>query len=763
MKSTKSNKVRALLAAATTLATVIGVLVATPASAVSVSPAAVCANGSCTVTFDHTGDYYQWTPPVGIKTLWFDVYGAQGGRSGGLGGKISGRFTSIPASLFVYVGGQGKTGSGQTGGFGGGGTSGSGHGDEGSGGGASDLRSSTALTDRLVVAGGGGGTGGWVGGAGGAGGSTIASAGTAGQGGAGGGATQIAGGSAGIGSAANNGTAGALGTGGAGGNGSTAGGGGGGGGYFGGGGAGGDGIPSGLDGGGGGGGSSFASIAATSTISHAKGVRTGNGQVVLTYTYAPVVTAFAPASAITNANATNFALAFSQDVQGLEATDFTFAGTASGCLVSSISGANASYTVAVSNCSDGTVLLNLAADAVFGATTGPNQVATSSTLTIDRKKPVFAITPPTTPTNLSVLPFAVSVDEPVTGLSASSFSVTGSSCAIGTVTGSAASYVVNVTGCASTATATLTVKVGVGADVAGNLGPASALASSSVIIDRVSPTVSAFTKSTASRNDLLVFELTLSESVDALTNDPQTFTVSGAGCVITKVSSVANVYSIWVTDCAEGASAKVVLESGALTDVAGNTGPVVDVSSPTVKVDDQLPRVTISADARANASVSPSFTVTFSETVTGLTLDTFTHSGTATGCVFTLTELTAGVSFRVATSGCSVGTLRMGIPPSSVTDPGGNLGPTTGIESASVIIDAASGSTTTGGGMARPRVIAKVGTTTRGATTMKAVSFGVAKAFKNADVGLAAIAATSAALMLGRSLTASKKLAATRK
>jgi len=117
MKSTKSNKVRALLAAATSLATVIGVLVATPASAVSVNPAAVCANGSCTVTFDHTGDYYQWTPPVGIKTLWFDVFGAQGGRSGGLGGKISGRFTSIPASLFVYVGGQGRTGSGQTGGF----------------------------------------------------------------------------------------------------------------------------------------------------------------------------------------------------------------------------------------------------------------------------------------------------------------------------------------------------------------------------------------------------------------------------------------------------------------------------------------------------------------------------------------------------------------------------------------------------------------------------------------------------------------------
>jgi hypothetical protein len=763
MKSTKSNSVRALLAAATTLATVIGALVATPASAVSVNPAAVCANGSCTVTFDYTGDYYQWAPPAGVKTLWFDVFGAQGGRSGGLGGKVSGRFTSIPASLFIYVGGQGKTGSGQTGGFGGGGTSGSGHGDEGSGGGASDLRSSTALADRLIVAGGGGGTGGWVGGAGGAGGSTIASAGTAGQGGAGGGATQLAGGSAGLGSAANNGTAGAIGIGGSGGNGSSGGGGGGGGGYFGGGGAGGDGIPSGLDGGGGGGGSSFSSIASTSTISHAKGVRAGNGQVVLTYTYAPVVTAFAPASAITNANGTNFALTLNQSVQGLEATDFTFSGTASGCLVSSISGANSSYTVAVSNCSDGTVLLNLAADGVFGATTGPAQVATSGMLTIDRKKPIFSIATAASPTNLSVLPFAVSVDEPVTGLTAASFSVSGASCTVGTLTGSGVNYVVNVTGCSSSTTAVLTVKAGVGADVAGNLGPASVLASSAVLIDRVSPSVSSFNKSNSSRNDLLVFELALSESVDALTNDPQTFSVSGSGCVITKVSNVANVYSIWVTDCAEGANAKVVLESGALTDAAGNSGPTVDVSSPTVKVDDQLPRVSISADARASASVSPSFTITFSEPVSGLTLDTFTHSGTATGCQFTLTELTAGLTYRFGTTECSVGTLRIGIPLASVSDASGNLGPTIGVDSASVIIDAASGSTQTGGGMARPRVIAKVGTTTRGASSMRAVSFGVAKVFKNADVGLAAIAATSAALMLGRSLATSKKVEATRR
>ncbi|MEY4078995.1 MAG: hypothetical protein RIS80_764, partial [Actinomycetota bacterium] len=94
-----SSRLRGGLAVVTALAALASALVATPAQAVSVNPTAVCANGSCTITFDYTGDYYQWTVPAGIRTMWFDVYGAQGGRSGGLGGKISGQFTTIPTTL----------------------------------------------------------------------------------------------------------------------------------------------------------------------------------------------------------------------------------------------------------------------------------------------------------------------------------------------------------------------------------------------------------------------------------------------------------------------------------------------------------------------------------------------------------------------------------------------------------------------------------------------------------------------------------------
>lgn len=729
-----SSRLRGGLAVVTALAALASALVATPAQAVSVNPTAVCANGSCTITFEYTGDYYQWTVPAGIRTMWFDVYGAQGGRSGGLGGKISGQFTTIPTTLYVYVGGQGKTGSGLTGGFNGGGTSGTGHGDEGSGGGASDLRTSTLVTDRVVVAGGGGGTGGWVGGTGGAGGSTIAAAGTAGQGGAGGGATQLAGGSAGAGNSANSGTVGASATGGTGGNGSTAGGGGGGGGYFGGGGGGGDGIPSGLDGGGGGGGSSYASIASTSTISHSQGVKTGNGQVVLTYNYAPTVSTFAPASSVSNATTATFNLSFNQNILGLDATDLTFTGTASGCTVSSITGSNASYVVTVANCSDGTVMLNLSADSIVGATYGPSALATSTTLTFDRKKPIFTISAPASPNNSTTLTFGVTADENVTGIAASSFTATGTGCAIGTVTGSAMSYSVTLTGCSTTASAALTLKANIATDFAANTGPTAALTSSTVTVDRVIPAVTSITKGASSRNDLLVFELVMSEIVTGMASTGTDWVVSGTGCKITKLTGAGTSYSMWVTDCADGVKASISLKANSLTDSAGNTGPASDTLSPEVQIDDQLPRVTIAADARASQIASPSFTLTYSEAVTGVTLDTFTWSGTAKNCKFALTEVTVGTVYRLATTTCGAGTLKIGVPAGSARDANGNVGPALPVESATVIIDV-DPAAITGGGFTRPRGLTSSGSTTRGATTFRAASVNQPKRLKTADVG----------------------------
>jgi hypothetical protein len=660
--------------------------------AASANPTPVCSNGLCTVTFDYSGDYYVYSPPSGIRTMSFEVAGAQGGRTGGLGGKVTGTFSNIPASLYVYVGGAGKQGTAAAGGFNGGGVAGGSHGDEGSGGGASDIRLTTSIDDRIVVAGGGGGTGGWVGLAGGAGGGLIASSGSGTNPNGGSAGNQLTGGSGGSGYSGGAGTAGGKGVGGTGGTGSIGGGGGGGGGYFGGGGGGGDGIPSGTDGAGGGGGSSYASSGYTKSVAHTQGLRSGNGQVILTYAYSPTLTTFAPTSTSSNQQSVQFNLAFSQNIGGLDASDFGFSGTAGGCAVTGLAGSGASYMATVSGCGDGTLALTLAADSVTGATTGPAALATSSTVTLDRKNPGFTVTAPTTPSSQTSLPFSVAADEPVTGLSSSSFGVTGAGCSVGSVTGSSTNYSVAVTGCASNTNVQLTLKSGAANDLNGNTGPLTPVTSTTVLTDFDAPSVLSFVKDSNSRAGLIGFDLFISEPVTGIT--ASSFALHGSGCTLSKLSGSRDSYQLWLSDCSQGATAWVTLNALASTDSANNQGPLSATDSQSVSVDDQAPTAAIAVLDRSSQTAQPTFEVRFSEPVSGFTQDSFSNDGSANNCKFSLTTVLTGLTYRVAASNCTAGSLRLLLVPMSVQDATGNLGPLSQLASPIVTIDKSSAANT---------------------------------------------------------------------
>lgn len=250
-------------------------------SAVATITQTTSACAAASTTFDYTGSVQSFTVPVGVNSITFEAWGAQGGTNandfascgdiGGTGGYATGILAVTPGeTIWIYVGGKGVAGA--TGGFNGGGASGEAS-TCGSGGGASDIRKGgTTLNDRVIVAGGGGGaeysacngTGGTGGGLNGndgsEGGSTYN----------GKGATQIAGGAAGAYRADYPGYAGTWGVGGTSGSIHS---GGGGGGYYGGGGSSADGH--------GGGGSSY--IGGVSGGSTTAGLRSGNGQIKITY------------------------------------------------------------------------------------------------------------------------------------------------------------------------------------------------------------------------------------------------------------------------------------------------------------------------------------------------------------------------------------------------------------------------------------------------------------------------------------------------
>ena len=295
------------------------------------------ATQSCTVTFSASGAPETWTVPAGVTSATFDLYGAEGGGGSGfagLGGRVTATLAVTPgASYQVRVGVWGFA-TGIPRGYNGGGAGGSGNSGAGrDGGGASDVRGGAfGLADRLLVAGGGGGTGSLNTGAAGAGG--YPSGGASG----GGGGTQTAGG---VGEA--NGSAGTLGQGGAGGSQTgpgTRGGGGGGGGYYGGGGGrGGRDVSS-----NGGGGSSYATPAATN-VSFQNGVRSQNGQVIISYsqplpdTTAPVANPTqSPAAAPSGWNNTNVTVTWnwsdpatsSGSISGIDPANCTTSSVSSG-------------------------------------------------------------------------------------------------------------------------------------------------------------------------------------------------------------------------------------------------------------------------------------------------------------------------------------------------------------------------------------------------------------------------------------------------
>ncbi len=400
------------------LGTLISFQTPTASAVVASNPAAVCSGATCTVTFPSAGDFYSWTTPLSGEFI-LEVWGGQGGvRSGGGGAGGYSKGTATIASgtvLYIYPGGAGtyNTGTG-LGGFNGGGNSANSGESQGGGGGATHIATSLGLLSTLsgntasvlIVAGGGGGSD--DGSNGGTGGGTSGGTGTphpTHQGKPGIGGSQTAAGcattySSGI-------TCGVFGRGGTG---DSAYGAGGGGGWRGGGG--------GFYDSGGGGGSGYLSSSLSSTTITA-GVRSGAGQAVITYPNGPRVTSFTSPSLITNSSSITYSLTFSETVTGLITGDFVLTGTGSSTCSINLSGSGNSYTVSLSSCSQGTVILTLSANSVSNASSqvGPSSAVSASTVVIDQTAPTISTV--TAPSNATYKPadtptFTVAFSESVT-------------------------------------------------------------------------------------------------------------------------------------------------------------------------------------------------------------------------------------------------------------------------------------------------------------------------------------------------------------
>jgi hypothetical protein len=169
---------------------------------------------------------------------------------------------------------------------------------------------------------------------------------------------------------------------------------------------------------GGGGGSGYLAPSLTSTTITA-GLRSGAGQAVITYPNGPRVTSFTSPSLITNSSSIAYSLSFSETVTALISSDFVITGTGSSTCSINLSGSGNSYTVSLSSCSQGTVILTLSANSVSNASSqvGPSSAVSASTVVIDQTAPTISTV--TAPSNGTYKPadtptFTVAFSESVT-------------------------------------------------------------------------------------------------------------------------------------------------------------------------------------------------------------------------------------------------------------------------------------------------------------------------------------------------------------
>jgi beta-lactamase superfamily II metal-dependent hydrolase len=388
----------------------------------------------------------------------------------------------------------------------------------------------------------------------------------------------------------------------------------------------------------------------------------------------------------TNAASVSFTVTFSSDVTGVDPTDFqaTQGGGVTGATVGTVTPVNASvYTVAVNTGSgDGTIRLDVLNN---GSIQSPTAVpltggtfTTGEIYTIDKTAPTVSsiVRVEADPTKLAVVHFTATFSESVTGVSASTFAlaasgVTGAS--ITGVTGSGTTYTVTAnTGSGDGTLGLNAVADAAVLDAAGNAFTAP-FTGQLFTVDKTAPTVVSINRANADPTAAasVAYTVTFSEAVTGV--DATDFSITAAGPTGTSVGTITGGGTTWTvnvnTGSGDGTLHLDLTDNDSIVDAAtnplGGTGAGNgNATGQTYTIDKNAPSVVSinRVGSASTAAASVSWTVTFSESVTGV--DTSDFALVASGVTGTsLTGVTgSGTTWTVsANSGSGSGTLGLNL------------------------------------------------------------------------------------------------------
>jgi hypothetical protein len=415
----------------------------------------------------------------------------------------------------------------------------------------------------------------------------------------------------------------------------------------------------------------------------------------------------------TNAASVDFIVTFSENVTGVDATDFTLTTTGvSGTSITLVSGTNDTYTVSVNTgTGDGTIRLDvLDDDSIIDSALNPLNGGYSGddTYIVDKADPtVFSITrADDNPTNAASVDFTVSFSESVTGVNTSTpfddFTVDdpdGTGASVTAVSGSGDTYTVTV----ATGTGDGSIRLDVLDDdsiVDNNSNPLGGtgvgngiyISGEAYAIDKTAPTVDSVTLADPDPTSAasVDFSVTFSEIVTGV--DTTDFTLFTTGVTSTSVTAVVDsgdqtTYTVTIdTGSGDGTIRLDVLDDDSIEDsvlqpLAGGftigEAYTIDKSDPTVTSINRT-------DFDPSSVASVDFTVTFSEDVTGVdTTDFALATSGLTGTSVTAVGGSGALYTVSVNTGTGDGTIRLDLTDDesitdSVSNPLGGPGSGTG-------------------------------------------------------------------------------------
>lgn len=438
---------------------------------------------------------------------------------------------------------------------------------------------------------------------------------------------------------------------------------------------------------------------------------TNNGPASASSALLVTIDTSVPTASVSSPGATSssrvltYIVTFSANVTGISTSDFSQSSGSASCTttaVSTTSGSSATFTVTCS--SDGTVVMAFAADAVSrNGIVGPASAVSSTSVKIDTVAPTVSSLSNGTGNGSSsrILIYDLVFSEAVQGLTTSDFEQAGgtASCTVTSVSASTGTTFTVTVSCTSDGTYQLRLKANSVSDGTNN-GPGNVSEANSVTVDSVVPTASISVASINTDRTIVDYEVIFSENVAGIAASDFIKSGGTATCNTVSVNASTGTNFTFTVRCTVGGTIEMKLLANSASDGA-NSAPAQEVVSGTVSVNGSTTANQVNTDTSLNstqitASISSSssasrvrnltYTVNFSERVSGISSRDFAQSSGSARCTPLRVSQSSGISI-VLTVICSTdGTVTIQMLANSVSN-GTINGPSTVTLSPEVVIN----------------------------------------------------------------------------